>query len=511
MNSFANQLQQIHLGFGDHGFELITHHEVENELYVQEHTKIQASLLRKCPAHLWYNGSYKAACPRPILITEHHEQLLQSLHDALTSAITDIVQRWWIDADAQFPTRMPLEKEEEELLQWIEDQVSCGKMPKFSTRLGSWRPDFLVEDIQSNNDGVFMENFRITEINARFSFNGFMHEAYGQQALDDLGAGVKGLVSATDPEMVGRTLSHTLHHATSSNVKQILDGLFSLFQENLPLHLLKGEEKGIDIHMFVDAVQSRFGVTPRLVHPADLRLLPDSQSPGGFKLYCINKDLAVDEEEVLEEVYQIGLELHQHELVALGSDMVRQISLRCFNDMRTILLVHDKRMLGIVKQELDSLVARHVITAGQARILDLGIADTYLPGSQDLRKLLRDSEISPDVRNSFILKPIRGGKGVGIVFGDELDLDEWLTALRHLQVPKLTAGGRTCVVQRRIFPRLYDLILQESGERLRYPLVGTYHVTNGKLSGLGTWRSSASRICAVSCGGAWICSVVRRD
>lgn len=117
MSSVANRLQQIHLGFGDHGFELVTHRKVENELYLQEHSKLQASLLRKCPAHLWHKGSYKAACPRPILITEYHEKLLQNLHDALTSAITDIVQRWWIDSDAQFPQRMPLEKDEEALLQ----------------------------------------------------------------------------------------------------------------------------------------------------------------------------------------------------------------------------------------------------------------------------------------------------------------------------------------------------------------------------------------------------------
>lgn len=85
----------------------------------------------------------------------------------------------------------------------MEDQVSCRKLPKFTARLGSWRPDFLVEEIQSDDDGEFLENFRITEINARFSFNGFMHEAYGQQALDDLGGGNKGLVNATDPDMVG--------------------------------------------------------------------------------------------------------------------------------------------------------------------------------------------------------------------------------------------------------------------------------------------------------------------
>lgn len=73
--------------------------------------------------------------------------------------------------------------------------------------MGSWRPDFLVENHRSSQHGtVVEENFTITEINARFSFNGFMHEVYGQQALDealqDTSAGAMGLISATDPRMV---------------------------------------------------------------------------------------------------------------------------------------------------------------------------------------------------------------------------------------------------------------------------------------------------------------------
>lgn len=47
------------------------------------------------------------------------------------------------------------------------------------------------------------ENYRITEINARFSFNGFLHEAYGQEALNrSLPEGPGGLIGATNPDMV---------------------------------------------------------------------------------------------------------------------------------------------------------------------------------------------------------------------------------------------------------------------------------------------------------------------
>lgn len=60
------------------------------------------------------------------------------------------------------------------------------------------------DDDDVPQEDEMIENFRITEINARFSFNGFMHECYGQQALDGLGLEERGLMSATDGEKVRR-------------------------------------------------------------------------------------------------------------------------------------------------------------------------------------------------------------------------------------------------------------------------------------------------------------------
>lgn len=80
-------------------------------------------------------------------------------------------------------------------------QNLAKKLPDFAACRGSWRPDFLVNEV-TNADGTTVENFVITEINARFSFNGFMHAAYGQLALDDMGLERHGLASATDAKEV---------------------------------------------------------------------------------------------------------------------------------------------------------------------------------------------------------------------------------------------------------------------------------------------------------------------
>jgi hypothetical protein len=269
----------------------------------------------------------------------------------------------------------------------------------------------------------------------------------------------------------------------------------------------------MDIHMFKEIVQSQFGLEVRFISPTDLRLLSDPQSLGGHKLYCVihgngqgSSSVAFENGEFMEEVHQIGLELHQRELHAMKPDMLRQVALRCFNDMRTVFLVHDKRMLGIVKQELDHLVARHVLTLSQAETLDKSIADTFLPGSLRLAKLLKISKSSPEIRGEFLLKPVRGGKGEGIKFGDEYEPSEWISTLERLQSSELIPG-QTCVVQRRIIPCLYDVVLKSSGKRAQYPLVGTYHAIHGKLLGFGVWRCSPDPICAISTGGSWTCTV----
>jgi hypothetical protein len=104
-------LQQTNVSMIDPGLE------TNDAALAQQYEKLRASLLNMCPARLWHMDSYRAGCPMPILISRSHEQQLETLHEALTIAINDIVARWWSDLEARFPERMPLEKKEEELLQ----------------------------------------------------------------------------------------------------------------------------------------------------------------------------------------------------------------------------------------------------------------------------------------------------------------------------------------------------------------------------------------------------------
>lgn len=293
---------------------------------------------------------------------------------------------------------------------------------------------------------------------------------------------------------------------------QIFDALLGLFDHSLPLHLVKGEEHGIDIYMFIEFAQ-KHGVKVRLITPSDLRLAPDSAGVNGHKLCCLAQtnraDTFQDESgELLEDVHQLCLELHQREFRAFEPEMQRQISLRCFNDMRTILLTHDKRMLGIIREELGSLTSRKILTPEQAQCLDRGITPTTLPGSAALDEFISSCKVSDGLKDNYILKPIRGGKGAGILFGDELDKTDWLVLLESMRSAKLIPGKASYVVQRKIRQPYYDVLLGSQSRAERCHMVGTYHCINGVYLGLGVWRCSPARLCAVSSGASWICSVI---
>ena len=307
---------------------------------------------------------------------------------------------------------------------------------------------------------------------------------------------------------------------------QILEASMTLFNPDLPLHLLKGKEYGVDIHMLVAFLESRTRVRPRIIAPADLRLVANSNSSTGFSLCCVakhdqissEKDAGLksssgeDHEESLEPIYQVGLELHQSELQALPVSIFQHLALCCFNDLRTVFLVHDKRMLGIVLQELEALVTKHhVLTAHQAAILRNGIVETIIPGSPELEHFIHSCGDDPSFKDGFILKPIRGGKGEGILFGTDLTPDEWLSKLEGLRNPILVSGKDSYVIQRLVKQVKYDLLLRETDGLQRSPLVGTYLSIHGKFLGIGVWRSSPGRVCAISHGGAWTCSVTPAD
>lgn len=360
--------------------------------------------------------------------------------------------------------------------------------------MGHWRPDILLSNTE---DGDL--SFRICEINARFFQNSLM---YSMQALT----------------ACSRMLSdHPVLQATA-DPEHLLDCLCGLFDPSLPFHMLVGWGKPNVSEAICKVLRERAGVSARVITPSDLRLIPDDTSPTGYSLYAVcgksHLETTASEDPIrngLEPVRQVGLYLYQDEFRRLSMEMLQHIALRSVNDIRTILLVADKRILGIVLQELDALVDDYkVLTAEQARILRDGIVPTILPGSSELKDLMSQGCSNPDLKNEFIIKPCRDAESVGILFGDELLGEEWERLLADMQDPRVYPHQFQYIIQPIVRQPAINISREVDTANGDMNIVGLYYAFNGRYKALGAWRATHGRLSCYSKGGFRIPSVTMK-
>lgn len=125
---------------------------------------IQASLTSSAQ---WPHGYNLSANPYPFYMSSARLVELQQLHSALHTALVSIVTNWW--SMPRYQAAIPTSPKIERVLRSL-----VSRRP-YAT-IGSYRPDFLIP---LQKDGALS----ICEINARFSFNGFIAGAYLQEYI----------------------------------------------------------------------------------------------------------------------------------------------------------------------------------------------------------------------------------------------------------------------------------------------------------------------------------------
>lgn len=397
-------------------------------------------------------------CPHPSLVPRKFLDDLEYFHEAFAAALTNIVQRWFGDSTANFPSRMPLEPLEVQLLEWIYQRDEESLMPSFDGHQGNWRADLLLP-IDASGE------FRICEVNARFPFNAIYLTARMYEAL-----------AKTKPPFL----------ETASDPTLMLDSIFAMFDPAKPIYFVRDRECNPTINMFLSYAESLTGMRPTIVHPSALRLIPDMTSGTGYTLHAVVGSTS-DGDKKLERIFQLGLQLFVDEYASLAPEMRQHLALYGVNDIRSILLIHDKRILGILQQELHDLVHKHhVLTQEQAACLRRYVIPTIIPGSPELIQLVEDYSRGTVSKDDFILKPVRGGRGMGILFGADLTNSQWEDMLANLQ-GKMDLGAQY-VIQPVITQPVEDLYLNGESGLQACRRIGTYHAVNGKFIALGSWR-----------------------
>lgn len=347
-------------------------------------------------------------------------------------------------------------------------------MLPFKGHQGNMRPDILVPVTGSETP-----EFRVCEINARFPINLLYFHASSYEALTSCA-------------------QHTPFELATNHIT-LFDGLLELFDKK-PVHFVR-EKAGIPSNSpLFGLLEKRTGVKPRIVSPSSLRLVPDATRRTGFILCCVwGADPEVKAQpsqlmnvngELLEEVQQVGLQLFDYELFTLSTEMVRHIALCCTNDIRSVFIAHDKRILGIILQELDTLVKRQALSPSQAQILRKGIIPTILPGSTELKDIFNCSRNNPQTKDGFILKPVREARGSGIVLGKDLSVDQWESIITSLEHLSFQASETQYMLQPLLQLQSFNWFWDEERKVQKSRVVGTYYSVNGRFKGLGMWRTA---------------------
>lgn len=379
--------------------------------------------------------------PYPLVIDRGTLARQARLHAALVRALSALVAAH--DSDPRIRDTLKLSERQRSLL-------AAADLPPW--HLGVIRPDFL-HDARGE--------MRVCEINARFAVNGFFMTAGAARYLGEL------------PELrdVG---------ADASPLAAGIEARYLELFSGPEIAILKGREKGYDVHMLARRL-AREGKSVRFVPPEALTLshgvLADDHGP----------------------IRQALLELHQSEIEALDPS-IQEAILRlpvCLNDLRTIFLVHDKRMLSLLSSP--EVLADHV-SGEDAELLLRHILPTRVLSS--LSSWAYEDVIQSKER--WVLKPNLFGKGEGIVFGLRVDDDAWREALTdpahaefilqpYVEQPQLDIVDMSHTLE--------GARADEPALRTSMNLVGTLLSFDEAFFGPGIYRASPGDLVAVSRGG----------
>lgn len=292
-------------------------------------------------------------------------------------------------------------------------------------RAGGFRPDFLHAA-----DGTE----KITEINARFPINGFLSSA-----------------------LLNRCVESPL-----PQLAELPDAMTARLGESGTVGIIKSSEPGWDINL----LQTFLGGRCEMVAPSQLT------------------------KTMLDRWRSVLVELHQQELLEQVPTTLRMPLARhpgLLNDLRTILIVHDKRLLSLLSTS--EILADYLSVEDLARLRG-HIVPTWVKGlsPEKVGEAFNQTE-------GWLAKPPRSGKGQGILVSSQMPPTVWREKLSALPDDWLLQP----YVEQREFPIAVLQNNQVTSVSMR--VVGILPQLDDKTFGAGMFRAAADTIVNVARGG----------
>ena len=264
-----------------------------------------------------------------------------------------------------------------------------------------------------------------------------------------------------------------------------------------------------DIHLFAGYFCKSTGQSFRLVKPRDLRLRPDANSETGYSLWCVapagstDPKFSVKEEgETLEPVYQLTANLAQEEYKQFSPEMLREIARRMrINDLRTVFLLNDQRLLGVLWDEIDNLVnVQRALTEEEADLIRNGVVPSYLPSSPTWKSVMEECARDAHFKDRYVLKATRSGSGNGHIFGLDSTNAKWLETMAQAKRCNSDPTLGSFLLQKLIEQTEFDFVPNSSGQVEKFQVVGSWFNVNLSFQGTGGYRIGRDRCISLSRG-----------
>lgn len=364
--------------------------------------------------------------PVPVAVDRSEVSRMEKLCQVLNVALTSVVNAYFEDERIRAIYNL------DEHLNCIL-QVASGK----SYEVGMYRPDFL----QAKDDGV-----KICEIGARYPINGWMISYYLNQITEDSKLNTLALLEAVPAQ------------------RDFVDTIFGRFNSNEPIILVHQKEKGTEVFYLFNEF-SKLGL--------------DYVSASPEELSCQNGVVLLHG----KPVNQFILEMDREELRNFDPEVLELIirNGNYFNDVRTLILVHDKRILAVLYNE--------EIMTDYLSFEEYQFLRTFLIPTFDLHRPEKREEVMHSELN-WVLKRNSGGRGIDMYVKNDCEAQVWTDLIKN--------QWQDYMVQQYVPQRWFKY--GDGSEETQINLVGMLLCYNNRSFGPGLFRGSAESVVNVHQG-----------
>ena len=301
-----------------------------------------------------------------VIISSEYSQEMNRLCSVLNKACKAIVLNYF--EDERIRKYYQLDKDLETLLKKSNKQVY---------NQGFYRPDFLYD----KNDQP-----KICEIGARYPLNGWMISYY-----------VKLISNQANGEKVNLS--------AENNLENLVEDLYHQLAPHKKVALIHDDEKGTEI-FYLQKELAKLGVELISAKPQDLSVSDNSIYVNG------------------ESVSQFILEMDREELKKISPDVLEKLITKnsYFNDIRTLILIHDKRVLAVM---YDAQIMKNYLSKEEYGFLQKYLIPSFVITESSGCDVFINGE------ENLILKLNSGGRGIGAYVKNDCTPKEWNTIIRE--------------------------------------------------------------------------------